>query len=110
MAIENILIMWIGEDSSFGNLRWRWLLTGAFGLIHGFGFSFVLQQDLQLAGSHFLLSLLAFNVGVELGQLAVLLLVMPFLNWLVRREESTLPSAFAASHVAGYFIIAYKPD
>ena len=86
MGLDNILSVWLGGDSP-ANLRWRWLVTGAFGLIHGFGFSFVLQHDLQLAGSHFLLSLVAFNVGVELGQLAVLLVAMPVLAVLLRRPK-----------------------
>jgi hypothetical protein len=84
MAIENIVATWLGEDSPKG-LRWRWLIAGAFGLIHGFGFSFVLQQELQFAGGHFLLSLLSFNIGVELGQLAVLLVAMPALALLLQR-------------------------
>src|SRR4030095_12200268 len=54
-------------------LKRRWLVTFAFGLVHGFGFSFALRQTLQFAGSHLLTSLLSFNVGVELGQLLVLL-------------------------------------
>ncbi len=70
MALENVLA---------ANLRRRWLITGAFGLVHGFGFSFVLKQDLQFVGSHLLLSLLSFNLGVELGQLLVLLIVLPLL-------------------------------
>jgi hypothetical protein len=86
MAVENVLSVWLGSDSP-ASLRWRWLVAGAFGLVHGFGFSFVLQQDLQLAGSHLLLSLLAFNVGVELGQLAVLLLVVPILAVLLQRPK-----------------------
>ncbi len=86
MAVENVLSVWLGSDSST-SLRWRWLVAGAFGLVHGFGFSFVLQEDLQLAGSHLLLSLLAFNVGVELGQLAVLLLVVPALAVLLQRPR-----------------------
>ena len=75
MAFENI----IGA-----NLRRRWVITFGFGLIHGFGFSFLLRQTLQFAGSHFTTSLLAFNVGVELGQLLVLLLTVPLLNALFR--------------------------
>jgi hypothetical protein len=42
-----------------------------FGLIHGFGFSFALKETLQFAGAHLVSSLLAFNVGVEIGQLLV---------------------------------------
>jgi hypothetical protein len=60
MAIENIT-----------ELGTRWLLVGAFGLVHGFGFSFALRESLQFAGGHLLSSLVAFNLGVELGQLLV---------------------------------------
>jgi hypothetical protein len=75
MALENIVA---------ADLRRRWLITGAFGLVHGFGFSFALREELQFAGSHLLVSLLAFNVGVELGQLAVLLIALPALVLLFR--------------------------
>jgi hypothetical protein len=107
MALENIVSVWLGGDSP-ANLRWRWLITGAFGLIHGFGFSFVLQQDLQLAGSHLVLSLLAFNVGVELGQLAVLLVTVPVLAIVLqlpkaRRAGTVILSALIA-HVAWHWM------
>ena len=59
MAVENAL----GVAS-----RRRWLAVFAFGLAHGFGLSFALRETLQFAGSHTLASLLAFNLGVELGQ------------------------------------------
>jgi len=71
MAFENIL----GRP-----LAKRWMIAFAFGLVHGFGFSFALSESLQFAGSHLLTSLLAFNVGVELGQLFVLALVVPVLR------------------------------
>jgi hypothetical protein len=77
MAIENVL---------HPDLQWRWLVTGIFGLVHGFGFSFALANELQFAGSHLLLSLLAFNVGIEIGQLIVLALVWPGLLLLVNRR------------------------
>jgi hypothetical protein len=70
MALENI----VGTD-----LRRRWLITGMFGLVHGFGFSYALGQQLQFAGSHLLISLFSFNVGIEIGQLFVLLLMLPAL-------------------------------
>ena len=64
MAFENI----VGAK-----LQRRWVVTFAFGLVHGFGFSFLLRERLQFAGDHLVASLLAFNVGVEIGQLLVLL-------------------------------------
>lgn len=75
MAFENI----VGA-----NLARRWWVTFGFGLIHGFGFAFLLRDTLQLAGSHVATSLLAFNVGVELGQLAVLAVFLPGLALLFR--------------------------
>jgi hypothetical protein len=75
MAFENI----VGT-----RLRRRWVLTFGFGLVHGFGFSFALRETLQFAGSHLLTSLFAFNVGVELGQLLVLVLAIPALELLFR--------------------------
>ncbi len=76
MALENI----VGS----GTVHRRWMITFAFGLVHGFGFSFALRETLQFAGSHLLTSLLAFNVGVELGQLLVLVLLIPALEGLFR--------------------------
>lgn len=76
MALENI----IGTG-----IERRWVMTFAFGLVHGFGFSFLLRERLQFAGSHLLSSLLAFNVGVELGQLVVLVVLIPALGWLFTR-------------------------
>ena len=55
-----------------------------FGLVHGFGFSFALRQTLQFAGSHLLTSLLGFNIGVELGQLLVLAVLVPALDFVFR--------------------------
>jgi hypothetical protein len=75
MALENIVAP---------GLRRRWIITFGFGLIHGFGFSFALRETLQLAGSHVLTSLLAFNIGVEIGQLVVLAAMIPLLELLFR--------------------------
>jgi HupE / UreJ protein len=77
MALENI----VGGST----LQRRWMMAFGFGLVHGFGFSFALRESLQFAGSHLLASLFAFNVGVELGQLLVLLLLIPALQLLFRR-------------------------
>jgi len=76
MALENI-----AGGATVGR---RWMIAFAFGLVHGFGFSFALRETLQFAGSHLLTSLLSFNLGVELGQLLVLLLMVPLLEGLFR--------------------------
>lgn len=75
MAFENI----VGA-----RLQHRWVVTFGFGLIHGFGFSFLFSDTLQFAGGHLFSSLLAFNVGVELGQLLVLAIAIPVLNLLFK--------------------------
>ena len=75
MALENIM----GVD-----LKRRILITGLFGLVHGFGFSYGLQQNFQFAGTHLLVSLFAFNLGIELGQITVLAVMLPALA-VVRR-------------------------
>ena len=62
----------------------RWLLAFAFGLIHGFGFASVLA-DLGLPHDALLLALVAFNLGVELGQLAVVAAFLP-VAWILRNH------------------------
>jgi hypothetical protein len=57
------------------DLRRRWWLAGLFGLVHGFGFASVLR-DYGLPRDALLPALAGFNVGVELGQIAVVLAVM----------------------------------
>ena len=77
MALENIV-------APGGALRRRWIVAFAFGLVHGFGFSFALKENLQFADAHLAAALAAFNVGVELGQLAAVLAMSAGL-WLVFR-------------------------
>lgn len=55
-----------------------WMAAFAFGLMHGFGFASVLA-DVGLPQGHTLLALFSFNLGVELGQLAILAIVLPLL-------------------------------
>jgi hypothetical protein len=98
MAFENI----IGA-----RLERRWVMTFAFGLIHGFGFSFLLRERLQFAGDHLVSSLLAFNVGVEVGQLFVLMIAIPLLSLIFRfvvaeRIGTILMSALVA-HTAWHW-------
>jgi hypothetical protein len=75
MALENIVGI---------NPARRWIYAFAFGLIHGFGFSFALREQLQFAGDHLVTSLLGFNLGVEIGQISVLVVLVPALNLLFK--------------------------
>ena len=59
----------------------RWMMAFAFGLVHGFGFASVLA-DLGLPQGALVLALVGFNVGVELGQLAIVAVFLPIAFWL----------------------------
>ena len=59
----------------------RWTISFVFGLMHGFGFSSVLRE-IGLPQDNLIWSLLNFNLGVEAGQLAAVVLVLPVLFWL----------------------------
>jgi hypothetical protein len=99
MALENIVSP---------QLKRRWLITFAFGLVHGFGFSFALRQTLQFAGSHLLTSLLSFNLGVELGQLLVLVLLIPALDlvfrFVVPERVGTIVLSTLVAHTAWHWM------
>ncbi|MBX9774980.1 MAG: HupE/UreJ family protein [Xanthobacteraceae bacterium] len=83
MALENIVQAAKGTLGDSG-VEYRWILAFAFGVVHGFGFSFALRESLQFSGEHLVLSLFAFNLGVEIGQIAVLLVLIPALSLLFR--------------------------
>ena len=57
-------------------LKKRWIAAFAFGLIHGFGFAAVLS-DLGLKNATLVLALVGFNVGVEIGQMAIVIIYLP---------------------------------
>ncbi|MGC3971272.1 MAG: HupE/UreJ family protein [Pirellulales bacterium] len=77
-AVENF---WIRPGDPAG--RRRWMLTFVFGLIHGFGFAGVLGE-LGLPTEGLVRSLVAFNVGVEAGQLLIVAAIFPLFAGLRR--------------------------
>jgi hypothetical protein len=100
MALENI----VGAK-----LERRWLIAFGFGLVHGFGFSFALRESMQFAGTHLAMSLVSFNVGVELGQLFVLAIAVPMLALVFKyvvdeRMGTIILSAFVA-HTAWHWML-----
>ena len=101
MALENI----VGGIT----VQRRWMIAFGFGLVHGFGFSFILRETLQFAGSHLLVSLLSFNVGVELGQLLVLALLIPTLElrfrFAVPERMGTIILSAIVAHTAWHWML-----
>lgn len=101
MALENIV--------GAGSVQRRWMIAFGFGLVHGFGFSFALRQSLQFAGTHLLTSLLSFNVGVELGQLLVLILLIPvlqlFFRYAVAERIGTIILSAIVAHTAWHWML-----
>ncbi len=99
MAFENI----VGA-----NLRRRWMIAFGFGLIHGFGFSFLLRESLQFAGSHLLMSLISFNVGVELGQILVVLVTVPalalFYRYVIDQRMGVIILSALVAHTAWHWM------
>ena len=92
--------------------RGRWALAFAFGLIHGFGFAGVLREvGLGPSTGALLVSLFSFNLGVEVGQLAVTALVLPLL-WKLRDVPAFarygLPVVSAVVALAGAYWLVQR--
>lgn len=94
-AIENI----VRPD-----VRWRFALTFGFGLVHGLGFASVLQ--VMLPPDHILGPLLGFNLGVEIGQLVIVMIALP-LAWLTSRELSAVRYRHTAMPALSIVIAAF---
>ena len=79
-------IVFVGVENIVrrGEPGWRWALTFALGLVHGFGFAGALKEaGLGAGGASLLVPLFSFNLGVELGQVGVAALLLPLL-WKLR--------------------------
>jgi hypothetical protein len=100
MALENI----VGARTDR-----RWMLAFGFGLVHGFAFSFALRESMQFAGAHLAMSLLSFNVGVELGQLFVLALTIPLLallfKYVIAERMGTIILSALVAHTAWHWML-----
>jgi hydrogenase/urease accessory protein HupE len=77
-----------------------WLVTFAFGLIHGLGFAGTLQ-DLALDRERLIPTLIGFNAGVEVGQIGVLALALPSVLWLTRKRPGLARTVCLAIGVTG---------
>lgn len=108
-----VSIVYVGLENIWRHgkeIEGRWLLTFAFGLIHGFGFAAVLKElNIGAGGSGVAIPLLSFNVGVEIGQLAVAALIWPLLQALRKRPELTAKlvpvGSLLVAVAGGYWLI-----
>ncbi|HEY3755519.1 MAG TPA: HupE/UreJ family protein [Opitutaceae bacterium] len=98
VGIENLLALRRGREPAH-----RWRLTFAFGLIHGFGFASALRElGVGVHGGNVALPLFTFNLGVEVGQIAIAAIALPVI-WRLRsmpRLTVRWPS-FSSAVVAG---------
>ena len=100
MAVENIF------HSSLN--RWRPLVIFGFGLLHGLGFASVLGE-FGLPAGQFVPALIGFNVGVELGQLAVIAIAFVLVGWAMQRDwyrsRIAVPASCVIAAVGAYWFI-----
>ncbi|MBT4097856.1 MAG: HupE/UreJ family protein [Gemmatimonadetes bacterium] len=108
VALENF---WIRDS------KHRWLLTFGFGFVHGFGFANVLR-DLGLPSEGLIASLLAFNIGVEMGQIVIVAIMLPVILLAARRGYQRrlihIASAIILLFGVGWFVerlfgLSYMP-
>ncbi len=97
------------ENIATSDLKpWRPAIVFGFGLLHGMGFASVLR-DLGLPRGEFITALISFNVGVELGQLAVLALAFAAAGWFRSRTwyrmRVTVPVSAAIALVGIYWTV-----
>jgi len=99
-------IVYVGCENLVGrnSLQWRWILTFAFGLVHGLGFASALKEmGVGESSVGIALPLFSFNVGVETGQLAIAALILP-LAW--KAKESANLSRLAVPSLSAIIVIA----
>lgn len=90
--------------------RYGMIVTTAIGLLHGFGFSFMLQNILRVDAPNVWQSLLAFNIGVELGQLAIVAAIWPIVLYLRSRpaivwRTTTIAVAAVATVISAIWFV-----
>ena len=98
-ALHNIRPIWANKE---------WMMAFGFGLFHGFGFAGLLSE-LGLTRSNRFVSLLGFNIGVELGQAAIILMVFPIL-YLLRRTRPFVPLMYISSVVLAVVALAWATE
>jgi len=100
VAVENIYLQKLS--------KWRLPMIFAFGLLHGLGFASVLLE-LGLASEKYILSLISFNIGVELGQITVILIALLATFWSVNkswyRQRVVIPASLSIALMASFWFV-----
>lgn len=100
VAVENIL--------GIGNTKWRTIFVFGFGLLHGLGFASVLG-DFGIAQGRFVEALIGFNVGVELGQLAVIAIAFALVGWFMKaewyRRAIVIPASLVIAGIGAWWVV-----
>lgn len=115
MIIEPLIalsIVFVGLENLWKKqINKRWILTYFFGLIHGFGFASALQEIGIGKGIGVAIPLLSFNFGVEIGQIAVVLLLLPVL-WKLHKSSFYLsrivPIGSVLVALAGFYWLVVR--
>lgn len=84
-------ILYVAAKNIISAAHWNhvWTLALLFSLVHGFGFSYILRGELMLPADQGVAALVAFNLGVEAGHLAIVAVAFPAVYWL-RNHRSEL--------------------
>jgi hypothetical protein len=92
-------IAWVAlENLVFDRTDGRWRITFVFGLVHGFGFASILRA-MHLPAQGLAISLLAFNLGVEAGQLMVVLVSYPLITAIQRTPRRRMIVSAASTAI-----------
>jgi hypothetical protein len=103
-------IIFIAVDNLYSHVlaRWRLVVVTLFGLLHGLGFASALSA-LMLPAENFYTALLMFNLGVEAGQIAVLILAFAAVGWLrswtAYTERVARPATVTIAGVGTYWLL-----
>lgn len=103
-------ILWVAVENLVTD-KLHWWRTGVvfcFGLLHGLGFAGVLRE-IGFSGGQFVAALLAFNVGVEFGQLTVIALCFLAVGWAMQRPDYhrhvVIPASCTIAVIAVYWFL-----
>lgn len=103
-------IVFVGLENTLGrgNVKGRTALVFVFGLLHGLGFASVLG-DYGIASDRFAVALIGFNIGVEIGQLAVIGMAFALVGWFIRRswyrKAIAIPASLVIAAIGAYWVV-----